>query len=517
MTLSDLLDLEARLQLDADTDPAELARRDRAAWARIPEERRDDPRELVPAWLAELRARGEGRTFGQRVTRALALTTFALGLAGAGMGWGAASAALGFDGSQPVNIAPYLALFALLPIALLAVTLLVMPLRLRAPELYDRLPFAGLFASLLRSALDGARRLGRRVAPEAAEATAARLAADGAMLSRLRARRSLYGRAEVHVLFGLAQLFALCFYASALLCTLRLIVFSDLAFGWGTTLQLDPSVLHGLLAALSAPWGWLAPEAVPSEALVAATRYVRLEGTYVGAGDAVSAGGWWPFLVAALATYGVLPRAVLLGWSRWSLRRSVARVPLDTPDVERALRRLRTPVVSARGTGETDARPAWESEAPVGGAAGIDGAGAAARECLVVRWRDVPVAAPLIASRLAATLGWRVASEHDAGGSDYTDTQLFLDTLARDTAEGAPPRPVVLLAEAWEAPDKATRRFLAAVREAAGPTTPVVVALGRGTQDGWVSAAPDEVRTWRNTLAANRDPYLGVEDVGVSP
>jgi hypothetical protein len=213
----------------------------------------------------------------------------------------------------------------------------------------------------------------------------------------------------------------------------------------------------------------------------------------------------------------VLPRAILLGWSRWSLRRSLARVPLDTPDVERVLRRLRTPVVSARGTGETDARPDWDGAAPVGGAAGIDGADGAPRECVVVRWRDVPVAAPLIASRVAAALGWRVAAEHAAGGSDYAATQRFLDALARSAAEGSPPRPIVLLAEAWEAPDKATRRFLAAVREAAGPTTPVIVALGRGTSDGWVAAAPDEVRTWRNTLAANRDPYLGVEDVGGAP
>ena len=51
---------------------------------------------------------------------------------------------------------------------------------------------------------------------------------------------------------------------TAVLTALALVVFTDLAFGWSTTLDLDAASLHRVVEALSTPWRELIPAARPS-------------------------------------------------------------------------------------------------------------------------------------------------------------------------------------------------------------------------------------------------------------
>src|SRR2546423_330732 len=175
----------------------------------------------------------------------------------------------------------------------------------------------------------------------------------GALIARwLQGRRDaepgqLYpGRAVANVLRGFRAALVLgglvigwTAATAALLGCLRLIVFSDIAFSWSTTLvQLDAPRFHGLVHALAAPFAWLWPDADPSRALVEATRYSRLEGSYVlsGAGRAARpelVGGWWPFLLASIALYGLLPRCLALGIAAVRGSHLLARLPLDASQV----------------------------------------------------------------------------------------------------------------------------------------------------------------------------------------
>lgn len=96
-----------------------------------------------------------------------------------------------------------------------------------------------------------------------------------------------------------------------------LLLFTDLAFGWSSTLIDDRQTLVSLTRFVAAPWQWLWPAAVPDAALIEATRYLRI----APGGDAAQAGNWWPFLMASLLCYNLLPRLLLRGWLALRLRR----------------------------------------------------------------------------------------------------------------------------------------------------------------------------------------------------
>lgn len=96
-----------------------------------------------------------------------------------------------------------------------------------------------------------------------------------------------------------------------------LLLFTDLAFGWSSTLMDDQQTILALANNVAAPWQWFWPAAVPDATLIEATRYVRI----APAGDVAMAGDWWPFLMASLLFYNLMPRALLRGVLALQLRR----------------------------------------------------------------------------------------------------------------------------------------------------------------------------------------------------
>jgi hypothetical protein len=78
--------------------------------------------------------------------------------------------------------------------------------------------------------------------------------------------------------------------------------------------------------------------------------------------------------------------------------------------------------------------------------------------------------------------------------------------------------PIVVLAEAWEAPDKATLRFLKGVRGAVGERRPIAVGLLQQDPARQLRVpSTEDVQTWRDRLSTLEDPYLGVEPLEPSP
>lgn len=98
-----------------------------------------------------------------------------------------------------------------------------------------------------------------------------------------------------------------------------LLLFTDLAFGWSSTLLDDSNLITSLARSLAWPWHSLWPGAVPDADLVAATRYVRIDPN-LGDPQVQMAGNWWKFLMASLICYNYLPRLVLSGIIAWRLR-----------------------------------------------------------------------------------------------------------------------------------------------------------------------------------------------------
>ena len=490
MTLADLIDLEARIASEGRDDSDALRARDRDIARGIDvASRKREP--LLRAWLAALRKRERGPSAGQRVVAGYNTLGALLFVVGIVIGWGAVSAVLAYDGTHPVNVLMFVTVLVGTQVGFALVGMLTAVVRRFFPGLFGVQP---LITSALRAAATRLAGLFERrgVDTKAWEAT----------LQHVRTRRSLYRSVEQSVLYGLSQTFGIAFNLGAIACCVFRITFSDIAFSWSTTLDLAPETVLGIVQLIASPWGWLAPDTVPTAELVEASQYSRFHGNYVvGTPDARLVGQWWPFLVATLVVYGLLLRLVLAIAAVVGREWALGHLPLGTPDVERIVRRLQTPVVDTRA-------PLPEAE-PGPRAVGRPGVGGPAaprpREghCAVVAWRDAATEREALDRIVGDRLGLAIDAFLAAGTSDYASDQAALDGIRADASER---QAVLVLAEAWEAPDQALGRFLEKARDAVGPEQHLIVALvdaGDADQAG--------LDAWRDWVAGLRDPYLGLE------
>lgn len=494
--LRDVVDLETQLALDEGQDDSVLRTRDRGlylAMTAAPEQRDA----LLTAWLEQLRARfGEPR-LGERVETAQRVSAYVLTLVGLTMGWGTGELLLHFEqGGAPVNVGHYLLVLVFGQLA----TLLLLALSLLLRGVFSQLPVVGDVGRLLRFLV----RQVQRALP--AGPIHEQLATQQLAYQRVHTRLGLYQDIERTLLLSHSQLFALAFNVGVLASCLRLILLSDLAFAWSTSVaSLDAAQVERVCAILAWPFAWLLPDAVPSSYLIEHTQYFRLEGRFSGApvgsrGDAALVGQWWRFLVACTISYGLLPRLVTFAVFRRGFHRAERRVPLDTPAVQRVLSRLTTPEVSTRAL-ETQVQRAEPAREALGQPSQTTGSAA------LILFRDVPTSSALLARELLRVVGLRVTGVHQVGGIDVLGESRVCAEIGQ--REG---QTVCLVAEAWEAPDKSLRSFLATLRHAVGPRRAVrVMLIGEASEQGYRAPAQEDVRIFRDRLTLLGDPYLSVE------
>lgn len=514
MNLAEILELEARLSADRERDDNELWRRERAIAAAWPDRKPEDtPRgEQARAWLHALprseRIDTSGWTAGLRWSRR------ALLLAGALVGGGLAAGLLRYDGTHPINVLPWVAILVLAPLftsVISALALLALQ-RSGTKEGGDTsvfLPLAHLFVWLSERFTDAKTRqrvrdIRARLAANDLLTGASRASAEkerGAAeeqpsrwrsaVETYRSRRGAYPGLEARIAFSAAQLFSIALSATALVVLVTRVVSSDLAFGWSTTLSLQPERLQALTDILSAPFAWLVGHA-PSEALIEATRYVRLESGYTASeARSTSSGPWWTFLFWSALSWGLLPRVALLAVNEWLRRRYQRSLPPLTPDVEALLHRLRTPLVEFEAE---RADPGDDAPLPVSSARDVE-LPEDARSALVFRWRDAAFEDATIDMTLARRHGLRSRNLHDAGGLNFESEDAGLATLR----ELDPLDPVAIFVESWETPDRAMVRLIERIRRA-GTKRPILVFGSAG------DAA--DTALWRDYLGQLHDPYL---------
>jgi hypothetical protein len=319
---------------------------------------------------------------------------------------------------------------------------------------------------------------------------------------RFLARRSLYAGVERWVLFRAMQLGAAAFNLGAIATFVAAVSFTDLAFAWSTTLQVGAEGLQRFCEALSLPWKTWLPDAVPSGALVEATQYFRLDAAYVNAPagtrvqDAALAGGWWPFLLMCLLVYGLLPRLMLVVWSSLGLNRAFRKLPFDTPDEAEVIVRLTTPRVRrVHGEDPGNVAPLGEGHQPLGRPQQFS----TDEPTIAVRWRDAEISDEALLSRLRERFGAVVEEPvASAGGHDHGEDEALLRRL-EGTAQ-----PVLVLAEPWNAPDRAFKRLVRSLREHGQSRRKIYVLLTPGGDD-------EQRDVWAGYLAELADPYIALD------
>lgn len=439
---------------------------------------------LLRAWLSEAPSQDLQLRL-ERVRASLSTLGWIFAAMGFCFGWAAASALLAIEVyAGRINIVLCLGVLVVVPLLMLLATGLGWIWSARRAD-------ATRPASLgdwLRSA--GLGRLALRLVPAATRADVE------VVLGRMTAHSRLYGRVQRGQLLLWSQAAGLTFGIGALLATLTYVVFTDLAFGWSTTLEIDARQVHRVLAAFATPWATLWPDANPSLELVEATRFFRVDAqNRVPVEDAIRLGGWWPFLVMSIGLYVVLPRMlVLLGVRRW-LAGEVGEAMGLTPGVERLMTRLKTPLVEST---------ADEEEGEVGHAADglvpeVDARSWIASkggEAMIVRWAELADEASL-----RAALG-EDGVVRDAGGrrSLAEDSALVAECAAGSGV-------VVLCVRGYEPPVLEVTDFLAELREAMGRSRSICVLL--------VDGRDSDRDTWRRKLLGLGDALLCVASLAL--
>lgn len=491
-SLADVVDLAVQLERDADEPHATLHQRDRR-WLSGLSELPTAPRQRLLAWLEWLRADTEALP-GRRVSAGYRLVLLGLVVAGMAVGSAVASAVFRYDGLRPVNVVHVLAVFVAAQVALLGLVGLVM-----LPTAWlRRIPGAAAFQETLATLSPGqaVRWVRRRLPAQARDAAAA---------GRAEFTRGWRPFESVWKWAGLAgaQAFAVAFNAGALATALYLVTFSDLAFAWSTTLRPDVDRVHRLTRVVATPWARLVPSAVPSLELVRGTLYYRHE-PMATTPRPEGWGGWWPFLLAAMGTYGALPRVVLLGWSLWNLERELRRVLGDSAEARVVLDRLNTSWVSTQATSE---EPLTELEAgrdrEVGGAAFAGGGRVAP-----VNWGGLAVEDEAL--RAQSSQYWRSVVgpvSHAGGNSPLAVDEATIAALAR----GGDDETIGVFVKGWEPPLLECLDFLRALRQAGGPHRRIVVLpVSLGGDRRIRRCSEDNLRVWQRKLRSLGDPALSV-------
>ncbi len=481
--LARVVDLAAALDADSRADPELLRQRDRPLGRELTA-RAGDTTARVAAWLDARRelgpSAGERARAAQRVLRAL------LAAAGGVLGAATAFAVFAYDGGRPVNVMHVLAVFVGLQLGLLAATaVLMLPDACRR-----RLPGLAALQDVLRIASPGRWQpaLRRVLLP------AQREALDRA-IGLARRHRRLYGDAQQWALLVGSQLFAVSFHAAALAIAAGLVVFSDLAFGWSTTLTSEAPTLHRAVGRLAAPWSRWLPDAVPSLALVTETQYFRGAGGFTGAAPRSTA--WWPFLLLCIACYGLAPRLALLAFAALRQRAQLRRVFAALPGAADLRDRLDSRWVATAGDREEPvanpplARPHPRAPRPP--------------RVRTVRWSGLSPAEGEVAAVVRAALGSEVAGVTSGGAGSGRRDAALIDELA--AAEDPP----ALLVKAWEPPLAEFTDWLAELRAALGARAPIfVLPLAQGEGASLALAAGRDARIWSRCLDAVGDPWLFV-------
>jgi uncharacterized protein DUF2868 len=471
--LGKLLDIEWMLRLDEERPSAELARRDRELLGgALPA----SPERALELWLEARRREHDGRTLGLRATELLAALHVSLVALSALAGAGAAQALLrGPTAREPTNVLSFVLATLIWPLALLAGSLSLVLLR-------GRLGRSVLLEDLYLVGLDALGRLWRRARAGAGEDVAQQWRA-----LRRGARR--YRDLEVAALLSAAQWYPIAFHAGAALALAAAALFSDLAFAWSTTNDsLSPATLAAVFRVAAAPWcetfgvGCVSPE------LVEATRFSRFTGAYAAPNGALVSGAWWPALLGCLLLYGVLPRLVLSLALGVVVRRRSATLAERVLELRGRLSGVTVGVSRSDPTpdGVAPAAPAAPAAPPRRAQAGW-----------VIGWRGAALDEADLRT-VCERLGLVVERRDAAGDGDFEHDEALLRAPASAAA-------VLLLADGWEAPDKATRRFIEELRR--GSDRPVFVGVlleAEGTP---------ALAVWRDRLGLLADPRVSVEAV----
>jgi hypothetical protein len=285
---------------------------------------------------------------GAVFARGQRLVSIIVGALGFFAGVGVASALLRYDGEHPVNVSWYVFVLVIVQILLVSATVGAWYARRSSPVRTAVQDFS-LLGHLIRPLFSRAARWVQR--QRLAHAPAGVRERAQAKKGLLESHYRLYGPASYLPVLIPAQIFGIGFNVGAILITIALEWFTDLAFGWGSALNVQPETIHSIAHAVALPWSWLFGEGVgfPTLEQVAGTRINLKDPLYLLNAEHLRSWRW--FLVLSVFTYGLVPRLVMLGLSLLTQRRTLASLPFTHQRTQALYARMITPSLETAAAG----------------------------------------------------------------------------------------------------------------------------------------------------------------------
>lgn len=445
--LDQAVQVQQALIAESQTPYAELLERDRALGAAL---KAETPEARILAWW---QTQQDAPVAPSHVSPLLDMLSWLFALAGFLSGASVMGASIAYRGDYPINLLTLFALLLLIPWITYAIGL---ALRCVARLRLGKRPLAGFTRRLIMHSIERF----ADVRWQYASGQQNRISQVAGALSQ----RMLQG-------------FAVCFYLASIAVGLLWIIFSDLAFGWSSTLEVQAETIHSWTTVLSLPWAIWLPDAVPSAFLIEQSQFFRIADSPYAVHVLAR---WWPFVVLSLFFWGLVPRMILWWIAGRTLNRAVRRYLLDHPLVTALLDRL-TP---ASLVYTTDARP---QDADVNSTV-VQADRSNAESGLAISWNGAAEAASIL--------------------------QVYSgEGLAAHTAQlqALPHRRLEIWVKSWEPP---VLEFIDLLHEARSltPEGTVIVVIPKPLHN---ECAEQDLEVWQRALARLGDPRVYLQDASV--
>jgi len=252
-----------------------------------------------------------------------------------------------YTGERPLNVTGYFALFVLLQLFFVVLQLTLLGIRRLRRNKNPTSMLGAVAERLLLFLLQKLYPVLERKYSPATRDTCERLRKR---LSRASEEKLLF----LWGLFTLMQLAGIGFNCGVISATLSKVVFTDTAFGWQSTLQVNEQLLANIVSWIALPWSWLFPDqfSYPGIEAIRGSRIILKDGVHgLTTPNLVS---WWPFLCCSVFFYGLVPRLGMLLWGWTAQKRCLEHCPqINRPEVRRLLQRMKTPAVVTSGEKKT--------------------------------------------------------------------------------------------------------------------------------------------------------------------
>ncbi len=418
-----------------------------------------------------------------------------------------AASLLSYSGTTAVNVSGYFAV--LIGLQLLLLTLLV--LFTLGRSIGSRWLRASLICNLLAA---GVKKMFISLLMRGQKLTDAEARLNfRSALGRVKLNHQEYGSLYFWPAFILLQLFGTMFNLGALATSFVKISLTDIAFGWQSTLAIDPSQLAEVIQYLALPWSWIVPPdlAYPGLAQIEGSRIILKEGLYLLATqDLVS---WWPFLLLGVITYGFLPRLILLIFGIVRIKANLKQLRFDSARFRQLQHRMLSPILETQhaGTGQVSAaypqhQTTDQTDTIAGGSAIPNGA----KLLLIPDELYDEVNTAQLQQQLTLHEGAGPYYPLRSGALGQSEEDLYIQIA--QTLHETPCTGIILLQEAWQPPLRELLTLLRRIRHELPRHYPLSIALiGKPHKELLLTPTKGaDLNLWRKTMQTLADPYLAL-------